>query len=85
MMFDRNSISKTQMVTALVAATFIALLSSSANAQAIRCEALAFPNERMACFYYRASIAPGPSCLLCTPQQLQKPAKPVKKRRRVKR
>jgi len=70
-----------RIIGAAAALVLAALVSTTANAQAIRCEALAFANERMACFYYRASIAPGPSCLLCTPQQVHKPAKRVKHRR----
>jgi hypothetical protein len=65
---------------AAIAAVFIALSSGSAHAQAIRCEALVFPEERIACYNYRAALAGGPSCLLCAPQP-QSPAKRVKKRR----
>ena len=64
----------------MMAAAFFVLSSSSANAQVIRCEALVFPEERIACYYYRASIAPGPSCLLFCPEVQKLP--PRKKPRR---
>jgi hypothetical protein len=66
-------------VIAIVAAILAAGWSGSANAQAIRCEALVFTNERIACYYYRASLSPGQSCLFCAPQ-VQKPAKRAKPR-----
>ncbi len=68
-------------VIAVMAALFAAMSSGSANAQAIRCENIAFTEERIACYYYRASVAPGPSCLFFCPPQMQPPVKRVKHRR----
>jgi hypothetical protein len=79
-MSDRTTTSiKTS--AAAIAALSIALSSGSAHAQAMRCEALVFAEERIACYYYRASIAGGPSCLFCAPQT-QQPVKRTKKRRK---
>jgi hypothetical protein len=66
---------------AVMAAAFIALSSGSASAQAIRCEALVFAEERIACYNYRASIAPGPSCLFCPPVQKPPPRKKPRHKR----
>ena len=81
-MFDKTTTgTKAGAAAVLAAASFIALSSGPAKAQAIRCENIPFTNERVACYYYRASIAPGPSCLIFCPPQPQQPAKRVKHRR----
>jgi len=65
----------------LSAAAFIAF-AAPARAQAIRCENLVFTEERIACYYYRASMYPGQSCLFCAPPP-QLPAKRIRKKRRM--
>jgi hypothetical protein len=62
---------------AVAALMLAAMLPGRAGAQVIRCENLVFTAERINCYYYRAAMAPGPSCLFFCPPAPQ----PIKRTR----
>jgi hypothetical protein len=65
----------------MIATLISAICGGSADAQVIRCENFVLAEERIACYYYRASVAPGRSCLFVCPPKAQKPSKRARHRR----